>query len=206
MEFRGDGIARLRIPDRFTLCNMMAETVAKCALMPCDMATEEYLGPAECQERVASDEGAVYARSLFVDVSSLEPMVALPHRTDDVVPLSQVSGLPVGMGLLGTCTNGRMEDFVEALEVMGEAVLARFPADRCPRPQDLRRGPARDAAQFAAKGAMICPFRAAPVRGAPGPRRRGQRDIHGKHELHSRMGTWPLNILWPLPRPWRPPP
>lgn len=169
VEFRGDGIARLRIPDRFTLCNMMAETGAKCALMPCDMATEEYLGPAECQERVASDEGAVYARSLFVDVSSLEPMVALPHRTDDVVPLSQVSGLPVGMGLLGTCTNGRMEDFVEALEVMGESCVSPdfqlmvVPASRRIYVEMARNGML---AQFAAKGAMILPPSCGPCCGS----------------------------------------
>ena len=93
VEFHGDRIARLRIPDRFTLCSMMAET-GRNALMPCDMATEEYLGRG-MQERVASDEGR--SMPVAVDVSSLEPMVALLTAPTTLVPLSQVSGLPVGM-------------------------------------------------------------------------------------------------------------
>lgn len=97
---------------RFTISNMAVEMGAKAGLMEADERTAEWVARYSRRtfEPAAPDPDAVYERILEFDVSGLEPQVARPHRVDNVAPLSEVAGLPVDEAVLGTCTNGRLED------------------------------------------------------------------------------------------------
>lgn len=113
IEYGGEGLAFLSMNDRRTICNMMAECCAKCSVMPFDAVAEEY-----CRERGLPAEGAAaadadcrYCRRLTVDLTEVPHLIACPHSVDSGVPLSELAGRKVDMVLLGTCTNGRLEDF-----------------------------------------------------------------------------------------------
>lgn len=113
IEYGGEGLACLSMNDRRTICNMMAECCAKCSVMPFDAVAEEY-----CRERglpaegaAAADEDCRYCRRLTVDLTEVPHLIACPHSVDSGVPLSELAGRKVDMVLLGTCTNGRLEDF-----------------------------------------------------------------------------------------------
>jgi 3-isopropylmalate/(R)-2-methylmalate dehydratase large subunit len=118
IEFTGPGVAELSIYERMTVCNMMAETGAKAAIMPCDGVLQSRF-PGERLEAVSPDADAEYEREIAVDLGALDVMIARPHRPDDVVPVGEVAGLPIHMGVIGTCTNSSLEDLQSALAVMG---------------------------------------------------------------------------------------
>ncbi|NLK18470.1 MAG: 3-isopropylmalate dehydratase large subunit, partial [Synergistaceae bacterium] len=120
VEFGGDGVAGLQMTGRFTICNLMAETGAKCAIMPADSLTMDYLDGDYSDRCVTPDPDARYEKTIEIDLASVEPMISLPHRADNAVPVKEAAGVPVQMGLIGTCTNGRLEDFKEALDAMGD--------------------------------------------------------------------------------------
>ena len=158
LEFSGRATATLSIDDRMTICNMMVETGAKCAIMPGDAITSAFF--AEPVEFVAADPDAVYERVMVIDLGRIEPMLAMPHQVDAVEPVARHVGLPVQMGVLGTCTNGRMADLEQALDVMGDAPLAPgfellvIPASRKVYLEALRKGLIE---RFVAKGAVVLP-------------------------------------------------
>ena len=120
MEYAGDGIAALPMAWRFTISNMAIEAGAKNGIFPFDAATEEYAGPRAKRkyEVVTADPGARYAGELGVDLSKLEPMVAFPHLPENTRPLSQVGTVPVDQVVVGSCTNGRIEDLRRAASVL----------------------------------------------------------------------------------------
>ncbi len=141
VEFHGPAIGALSIDSRMVIPNMMAEMGAKNAYLPPDDVTFDYLAPRRArrtgrsdiaagrEEIVAGalypDDGATYAATYRYDVSSLEPMLALPHRVDKVAPVSQVRGTRVQQAFVGTCTNGRLEDLEAAARVVrGKRVAA----------------------------------------------------------------------------------
>ena len=117
-EFTGDGLLRFSLEDRLVLSNLLVEAGAKAAIFPHDSNTTEYLAArgGDRGSPVQGDAGAHYAREIPCDLSTLTPRVARPHQPDDVVPLSAVSGVPVQMVFVGTCTGGRAVDFHEALD------------------------------------------------------------------------------------------
>ena len=163
IEFAGPGIASLTVSERMTICNLMVETGAKCAIMPYDAVLEKHLKaltPPITVEGVNADEGATYEQEIVLDLDQLAPMVAKPHQTDNVAPLADVAGTPIHMGVLGTCTNGRIDDLEAALAVMGDnRVLPGFellvvPASRSLYAEASRRG---ILAAFVEKGATILP-------------------------------------------------
>jgi len=119
VEFAGAGM--LSVSERMTLCNMMVETGAKCALMPGDAVIREYFK--DDAGLVEADCDARYSGEILVDLSAITPVVALPHQVDRVVPVEQALGTPIQMGVLGTCTNGRVDDLRLALEVIGRRAL-----------------------------------------------------------------------------------
>ena len=112
MEYHGDASHRLSISERFTLCNMAAELGAKGGIFPYDEVTEKHIeGRARFAfEPVLPDPGAEYSAVHTLDLSSLEPMVALPGREDRGVPVSEVSGKKVQQIFIGSCTNARADD------------------------------------------------------------------------------------------------
>lgn len=111
-EYTGEAIAALSQEARFTIANMAIEMGAKAGLMEADEKTFAWLRRFTNREftPVTADEDAVYAEVREYDVSKLEPQVAKPHQVDHVAPLSEVVGKPVHQAVLGTCTNGRLED------------------------------------------------------------------------------------------------
>ncbi len=111
-EYTGEAIAAMSQEARFTIANMAVEMGAKAGLMEADDKTLAWLRRFSKRKYtpVFAGAGAVYSRVLEYDVSRLEPQVARPHRVDNVVPVKDVAGRPVAQAVLGTCTNGRLED------------------------------------------------------------------------------------------------
>lgn len=159
IEFAGDGLATLSVSERLTICNMMVETGAKCALMPADDTLAAFF-PGEAIDSVNPDPDALYGQQLIVDLTALQPQLALPHQPDNVVPLAAAVGTPAHMGVIGTCTNGRLDDLAAALAVMGDRDVAPgFELLIVPASRRIYRQAAEQGllAAFAAKGATILP-------------------------------------------------
>lgn len=120
IEFAGSAVPQLTPSMRMTFCNMAVELGAKCGVFDCDAVTDDYLaGRTEASyEGVSADTGAVYERVVTLDLSTLEPQIAKPHTVDNVFPLTDSLGTPVHLAYLGSCTNGRLEDFREAAKIL----------------------------------------------------------------------------------------
>lgn len=121
LEYSGPGFAALDISSRFTISNMAIEVGAKVGIFPYDGVTKRYLQSKKINRAIHPqfpDEDANYVKSLELDFSSLEPQVALPHQVDNVVPISQVTGTEISQAVIGTCTNGRIEDLREAAHIL----------------------------------------------------------------------------------------
>jgi 3-isopropylmalate/(R)-2-methylmalate dehydratase large subunit len=116
IEFHGDGIGTLTIADRMTLANLASEMGAKNAVFPADKVLEICLG--EEIEGFWADQDAVYAREITIDLQELYPLLAAPHHVDNIISLAEVAGERMDQGLIGTCTNGRLEDLREAARVL----------------------------------------------------------------------------------------
>lgn len=116
VELYGDVISDLEMDDRFTICNMGVEMGAKFMIIPPDEKTIQWTK--EHSDRpfqvVLADEDATYENILEYDISSLSPMIAKPHRVDNVVPIEEIEGLEIQEVLIGTCTNGRLSDLRSA--------------------------------------------------------------------------------------------
>ena len=117
VEFAGDGLATLSLESRMSLANMMAEMGVKCTYLPPDQPVFDYLAAASgrsaeelARTALYPDPGAPYVMRVSVDASELRPMVARPHRVDDVVPVDELGAVRVDQAFIGTCTNGRLED------------------------------------------------------------------------------------------------
>jgi 3-isopropylmalate/(R)-2-methylmalate dehydratase large subunit len=120
VEFAGPAIEAMSIAGRQVLCNLAAEMGAKNGYVAPDEKTREWLADrsAAPYHEILPDEDANYARVLHYDVSGLMPQVAKPHRVDNVVPVGEVAGLHIDQALIGTCTNGRLEDLAAAAEIL----------------------------------------------------------------------------------------
>lgn len=112
IEYHGQGIGTLSIADRMTLANLASEMGAKNAVFPADEVLKTFLD--EDTPGIWADEGACYAREIEIDLDDIFPLVAAPHHVDNVMALAEVAGLDIHQGLIGTCTNGRIEDLREA--------------------------------------------------------------------------------------------
>jgi len=113
VEFYGDTMENMSISGRMTVSNMSMEMGAKAAIIPPDKKTFDWLRPRVDGEveGVYADADAVYEREIEYDVSALEPQVARPHTVDNVSPVSDVAGKHLDQVFIGSCTNGRTEDF-----------------------------------------------------------------------------------------------
>jgi 3-isopropylmalate/(R)-2-methylmalate dehydratase large subunit len=133
LELTGDAVAGMSVDSRMTMCNMAVEMGAKTAIVESDGKTQDYVGDGK---GISPDDGATYDWRLKIDVGEMVPAVARPHRVDDVVAVGEVGGTPIQEALLGTCTNGRLEDLRVAAEILrGEHVgdgvrLVLAPASR----------------------------------------------------------------------------
>jgi 3-isopropylmalate/(R)-2-methylmalate dehydratase large subunit len=120
VEWHGEGIEALSLSERAVLPNMMAEMGAKNSYIAPDQVVFDYLdGRARhAYEPVYPDPDAIYASVVEYDASTLEPMIACPHRVDNVMPISEVAETHVDQAFIGTCTNGRFEDLAAAARVL----------------------------------------------------------------------------------------
>jgi 3-isopropylmalate/(R)-2-methylmalate dehydratase large subunit len=120
LEFDGPGANRLEVEDRLVLSNMSVEMGAKAGIFRADAKTASYLA-SRTREDVAPvepDADAVYAREIHLDVTELEPAIAMPHQVDLVVSVGQSVGTPVHMVFIGTCTGGRVCDIHQAAGIL----------------------------------------------------------------------------------------
>ncbi|MBX3084597.1 MAG: 3-isopropylmalate dehydratase large subunit [Anaerolineae bacterium] len=127
IEFHGPAISALSLESRAVIPNMMAEFGAKTAYLPPDDKIFEYLKGRARRPFTAiyPDENAVYQAEHHYDISNQEPLVACPDSPDSVQPVSAVAGTVIQQAFLGTCTNGRVEDFAVAAEIVkGRKVAA----------------------------------------------------------------------------------
>lgn len=120
MEYTGSAIKAMSLDGRMTLCNMAVEAGAKNGIIEADEKVEEYLRDKTDREYeiMSSDPDAVYEKVYTIDGGSLEPTVACPGSSANAVPVREATGVEFTRALLGTCTNGRMEDFRIAAQVL----------------------------------------------------------------------------------------
>ncbi len=120
IEFGGPTVKNLSIADRMTLANLAIEMGAKAGLIAADEKTIQYL-KARTKKPVKElhpDEGAHYENTIEIDASVLEPKIAVPHGLENIKNVSEVEGLKLDQIFIGTCTNGRIEDFEIVYEIL----------------------------------------------------------------------------------------
>ena len=120
MEFTGDGIAELSMDDRFTIANMAIEAGAKNGIFPVDDKTKAYLEEhAKRSYKVyEADEDAEYDETYTIDLNSLKPTVAFPHLPENTKTIDQVGDIAIDQVVIGSCTNGRIDDMRIAAKVL----------------------------------------------------------------------------------------
>ncbi len=120
MEFTGDAINDLPVADRMTMANMAIEAGAKNGIITPDESTLDYVRPRAKRpfECYTSDPDAQYAESKTYDVSGIEPQVAFPYLPDNTRGISEVGTVPIQQAVIGSCTNGRIEDLRLAASVL----------------------------------------------------------------------------------------
>jgi 3-isopropylmalate/(R)-2-methylmalate dehydratase large subunit len=121
LEFGGVGVSTLSISDRLTVSNMAVEAGAKVGIFPADEVTHAYLrdlGRASDYKPITADADAVYEQTISVHLGQLEPMVSRPHTVDNTAPVRQMAGTKIHQVLIGTCTNGRLEDLKIAADIL----------------------------------------------------------------------------------------
>ena len=112
IEFCGEGIEELTVAERLTMANMVIEAGAKNGVFAVDAKTEEYVKAATNQPYTVytSDPDAEYAQTIVYDMDDIEPQVAFPHLPSNTKPISQVGEVTINQVVIGSCTNGRIED------------------------------------------------------------------------------------------------
>lgn len=127
IEWGGEGIADLRVPERATITNMGAELGATTSIFPSDEATRKFLC-AEGREAdyipLASDPDAVYDEIIDIDLSELEPLAACPHSPDNVKPVRELAGMPIQQVCVGSCTNSSLADMLTVAAILRGRTVA----------------------------------------------------------------------------------
>ena len=127
MEFVGEGIKTLSMDDRFTICNMAIEAGGKNGIFPVDELAVEYMK--EHSKRAftvyEADEDAEYDETYVIDLSELKPTVSFPHLPSNTRNIDQVGDVKVDQAVIGSCTNGRIEDMRIAAKVLKGRKIAR---------------------------------------------------------------------------------
>ncbi|MBR1918166.1 MAG: 3-isopropylmalate dehydratase large subunit [Spirochaetales bacterium] len=196
IEFHGKGISSLSMDDRKTICNLSAESCAKCAVMDVDERAIEYmkLRGIDTSNIVHGDEDASYIERIEIDLSSVPPMISLPSTADNAVPAENCLGMEIGMALIGTCTNGRISDFELVDRVLRESdrkfavETLVIPSSREVYLEMTRRGYVQTLLE---RGAMILPPGCGPCCGSsPGTPRDGVRVLSSANRnFIGRMGN-----------------
>ena len=115
MEYAGEGVLGLSVPQRATITNMGAELGATSSIFPSDEVTRDFLraqGREDVWQPLAADADAVYDETVEIDLSALRPLIACPHSPDRVVPVTEVAGTKVSQVCIGSCTNSSLADML----------------------------------------------------------------------------------------------
>ncbi len=121
IEWGGEGIKTLSVPERATITNMSTELGATTSIFPSDEVTKAFLeaeGRGEDYVELASDPDAVYDRVIDIDLSTLEPLIACPHSPDNVVKVSSLKGTKVDQVCIGSCTNSSLYDMLKVAALL----------------------------------------------------------------------------------------
>ena len=121
IEWGGEGVKTLSVPERATITNMGTELGATTSIFPSDEITLEFLtaqGRAEDYIPLCSDEDAVYDRVIDINLSELEPLIACPHSPDNVVKVSSLKGTKVNQVCIGSCTNSSLQDLMKVAALL----------------------------------------------------------------------------------------
>ena len=140
MEFTGEAIESLSMDGRFTMSNMAIEAGGKAGIVPADDITRAYVeGRSKRPPRIyTSDPDAEYAKVYEFDVSKLEPQVAFPHLPENVRPISEAGEVEIQQAVIGSCTNGRIEDLRLAAQIFkGKSVHPKVRALVFPGTQEI---------------------------------------------------------------------
>lgn len=127
IEYTGEGVKTLSVPERCTITNMGAELGATSSIFPSDEITKEFLA---AEDRLGdyrpmkADADAVYSETVEIDLSELVPLAACPHSPDRVVPVSELAGKRVDQVAIGSCTNSSLSDMTNAASVLRGKVIA----------------------------------------------------------------------------------
>ena len=127
LEFTGEGIKSLTMEDRLCICNMAIEAGAKNGIFPVDEITEAYLKGRSQRPWVKyeADADAEYERTVTIDLSTLEPTVSYPHLPENTHPAKDGSRIKIDQIVIGSCTNGRIEDMQAAYEILKGKQIAK---------------------------------------------------------------------------------
>lgn len=120
MEFTGEGVKSLSMDDRLCICNMAIEAGAKNGIFPVDEVTEEYMKD-RCERKpvvYTADDDAEYESVIEIDLAEITPTVSCPHLPENTRPAAELSDIKVDQVVIGSCTNGRMEDMEAAYKVL----------------------------------------------------------------------------------------
>jgi 3-isopropylmalate/(R)-2-methylmalate dehydratase large subunit len=150
IEFQGPAIETMSTSGRLTICNMAVEAGATSGIVPADVETVRYLhaeaGVKGKIEVFRPDADAVYAQAIEIDASQLDPQVACPHTVDNVKSIREIAGKQVNQIVIGSCTNGRLDDIQIAARILKGKKIARsvrmlvFPASARIYRQALKDG------------------------------------------------------------------
>jgi 3-isopropylmalate/(R)-2-methylmalate dehydratase large subunit len=162
LEFHGETVRAMNTSGRLVLCNMSVEAGATSGIVPADEETLRYLreeaSVTDAVPPVTPDADATYVRTMEIDVSTLEPQIACPHTVDNVKPVTAVKGTKVHQIVIGSCTNGRLDDLEVAAGILKGKKVAKdvrmlvFPASGRIYTQALLKGFIGD---FVQAGAVV---------------------------------------------------
>ena len=126
MEFTGEGVKNLSMDDRLCICNMAIEAGAKNGIFPVDECTLKYLDGRSERKPVVfeADEDAVYEKTIEIDLSKIVPTVSCPHLPENTHPAFELHDIKIDQVVIGSCTNGRMEDMEAAYKVLNGKKIA----------------------------------------------------------------------------------
>ena len=127
MEFTGEGIKNLSMDDRFTICNMAIEAGGKNGIFPVDETALQYMKEHSKREFTVyeADEDAEYDETYVIDLSRLKPTVSFPHLPSNTRTIDQVGEVKIDQAVIGSCTNGRIDDIRAAAEILKGRRLQR---------------------------------------------------------------------------------
>ncbi|ARP50435.1 MULTISPECIES: aconitate hydratase [Caproicibacterium] len=127
VEYAGEGVSTLTVPERATITNMGAELGATTSIFPSDEVTREFLaaqGRDADWKPLASDPDAVYDEEITIDLSSLEPMAACPHSPDNVRTVRELAGMKIDQVCIGSCTNSSYLDMMRVASILKGKTVA----------------------------------------------------------------------------------